>query len=124
MSVHCERRAAACAARRAARLAAARADLGCRIPDAIPTPVVGRAIPRGTVVRKALQISTIDHGSGGMRVAPYHDMHPITAHLAQHGVPLVFGNVLLQQIGVPIPAEPTLVVAGSLAAKGLLSPAA
>jgi membrane protein DedA with SNARE-associated domain len=52
------------------------------------------------------------------------DMHPITAHLAQHGVPLVFGNVLLQQIGVPIPAEPTLVVAGSLAAKGLLSPAA
>jgi membrane protein DedA with SNARE-associated domain len=51
-------------------------------------------------------------------------MHPITAHLAQHGVPLVFGNVLLQQIGVPIPAEPTLVVAGSLAAKGLLSPAA
>lgn len=59
-----------------------------------------------------------------MRVAPYRGMHPITAHLAQHGVPLVFGNVLLQQIGVPIPAEPTLVVAGSLAAKGLLSPAA
>jgi membrane protein DedA with SNARE-associated domain len=51
-------------------------------------------------------------------------MHPITAHLAQHGVPLVFANVLLQQIGVPIPAEPTLVVAGSLAAKGLLSPTA
>ena len=51
-------------------------------------------------------------------------MHPLTAHLAQHGAPLVFGNVLLQQIGVPIPAEPTLVVAGSLVAKGLLSPAA
>jgi len=51
-------------------------------------------------------------------------MHPITAHLAQHGAPLVFGNVLLQQIGVPIPAEPTLVVAGSLVAKGLLSPTA
>lgn len=50
-------------------------------------------------------------------------MHTITAHLAEHGVPLVFGNVLLQQIGVPIPAEPTLVLAGSLAAKGLLSPA-
>jgi membrane protein DedA with SNARE-associated domain/rhodanese-related sulfurtransferase len=33
---------------------------------------------------------------------------------------LVFANVLLQQLGVPIPAEPTLVVAGSLAARGLL----
>ena len=59
-----------------------------------------------------------------MRVAAVTDMQTITAHLAQHGVPLVFGNVLLQQLGVPIPAEPTLVVAGSLAAKGLLSPTA
>jgi len=33
----------------------------------------------------------------------------------------VFANVLLQQAGVPIPAEPTLVVAGSLAAKSLMS---
>src|SRR3954462_12802104 len=59
-----------------------------------------------------------------MPVAPTTAMHPIPAHLAQHGAPLVFGNVLFQQSGVPLPAEPTLVVAGSLAAKGLLSPAA
>jgi membrane protein DedA with SNARE-associated domain/rhodanese-related sulfurtransferase len=38
----------------------------------------------------------------------------------QGGLLLVFANVLLQQLGVPIPAEPTLVVAGSLAARGLL----
>jgi membrane protein DedA with SNARE-associated domain/rhodanese-related sulfurtransferase len=40
--------------------------------------------------------------------------------IAEQGLLLVFGNVLLQQLGVPIPAEPTLVVAGSLAARGLL----
>jgi membrane protein DedA with SNARE-associated domain/rhodanese-related sulfurtransferase len=40
--------------------------------------------------------------------------------IAEPGPLLVFANVLLQQLGVPIPAEPTLVVAGSLAARGLL----
>jgi membrane protein DedA with SNARE-associated domain/rhodanese-related sulfurtransferase len=40
--------------------------------------------------------------------------------IAERGLLLVFVNVLLQQLGVPIPAEPTLVVAGSLAARGLL----
>jgi membrane protein DedA with SNARE-associated domain/rhodanese-related sulfurtransferase len=40
--------------------------------------------------------------------------------IADQGLLLVFANVLLQQLGVPIPAEPTLVVAGSLAARGLL----
>jgi len=43
------------------------------------------------------------------------------AAIAQQGHRLVFFNVLLQQIGVPMPAEPTLVVAGSLAARGRLS---
>ena len=49
------------------------------------------------------------------------DMSGIAAHVAHHGLGLVFANVLLQQAGVPIPAEPTLVVAGSLAAKSLMS---
>ena len=40
--------------------------------------------------------------------------------ITEQGLLLVFANVLLQQLGVPIPAEPTLVVAGSLAARGLL----
>jgi membrane protein DedA with SNARE-associated domain/rhodanese-related sulfurtransferase len=40
--------------------------------------------------------------------------------IAEQGLLLVFANVLLQQLGVPIPAEPTRVVAGSLAARGLL----
>jgi membrane protein DedA with SNARE-associated domain len=43
------------------------------------------------------------------------------AAIAQQGHRLVFLNVFLQQIGVPIPAEPTLVVAGSLAARDRLS---
>jgi membrane protein DedA with SNARE-associated domain/rhodanese-related sulfurtransferase len=37
------------------------------------------------------------------------------------GLGIVFGNVLLEQLGVPIPAVPTLIVAGALAADGQLS---
>ena len=48
-------------------------------------------------------------------------MNSIAAQVAHQGLSLVFANVLLQQAGVPVPAEPTLVVAGSLAAKRLMS---
>lgn len=48
-------------------------------------------------------------------------MSGLGAAIAQQGHRLIFLNVLLQQIGVPVPAEPTLVVAGSLAARGRLS---
>lgn len=41
--------------------------------------------------------------------------------LVQYGLPLVFLNVLLEQIGLPVPAIPTLVIAGALAAEGKLS---
>jgi len=39
----------------------------------------------------------------------------------QHGPLLVFLNVLAEQFGVPLPAVPTLLVAGALAAQGVLS---
>jgi membrane protein DedA with SNARE-associated domain len=43
-------------------------------------------------------------------------------HLVLHyGIPLVFLNVLLEQLGVPVPAVPTLIVAGALARNGRLS---
>jgi len=42
--------------------------------------------------------------------------------IAQYGLAFVFANVMLEQIGLPIPAVPTLVVAGALAAEGQLSP--
>ncbi|MEO7068848.1 MAG: DedA family protein/thiosulfate sulfurtransferase GlpE [Rhodanobacter sp.] len=48
-------------------------------------------------------------------------MHEILALMAQYGLLLVFANVLVQQIGVPVPAMPTMVVAGALAASGQLS---
>jgi len=41
--------------------------------------------------------------------------------IAQYGLAFVFANVLLEQIGLPIPAVPTLIVAGALAAEGKLS---
>src|SRR5271169_555243 len=44
--------------------------------------------------------------------------------ITQYGVALVFANVLIQQMGLPIPVVPTLVLAGALAANGKLSAAA
>src|SRR4051812_1206579 len=41
--------------------------------------------------------------------------------VARHGVALVFANVIVEQIGIPVPAMPTLVIAGALAADGKLS---
>jgi len=41
--------------------------------------------------------------------------------VSQYGLAIVFGNVFVEQIGIPIPAIPTLIVAGALAADGKLS---
>ena len=48
-------------------------------------------------------------------------MHALIEQLARHGLPLVFANVLLEQLGLPVPAIPTLVAAGALSAGGRLS---
>jgi membrane protein DedA with SNARE-associated domain len=48
-------------------------------------------------------------------------MNDLVAALSRYGVLLVFANVLFEQLGVPIPAVPTLVLAGALAADGKLS---
>ncbi|CAG0993892.1 putative membrane protein [Burkholderiales bacterium] len=48
-------------------------------------------------------------------------MDALTASLVEHGVPLVGLNVLLQQLGLPIPAVPTMIVAGAMAATSGLS---
>jgi membrane protein DedA with SNARE-associated domain len=45
----------------------------------------------------------------------------LVALVLRHGTSLVFANVLLEQLGLPVPAVPTLVVAGALAADGKLS---
>jgi membrane protein DedA with SNARE-associated domain/rhodanese-related sulfurtransferase len=42
--------------------------------------------------------------------------------ITQYGLALVFANVLAEQIGLPIPAIPTLIVAGALASEGQFSP--
>ena len=41
--------------------------------------------------------------------------------IAEYGLAFVFANVLVEQMGAPIPAVPTLVVSGALAAQGELS---
>jgi membrane protein DedA with SNARE-associated domain len=45
----------------------------------------------------------------------------MTDLLARYGLALIFVNVLVEQIGLPIPALPTLLVAGAMAAGGHLS---
>lgn len=45
-------------------------------------------------------------------------MDSIASQLAHYGVPLVGFNVLLQQLGLPIPAVPTMMLAGALAVSG------
>ncbi len=51
-------------------------------------------------------------------------MDELTRLLAQHGLTLVFVNVLVTQAGVPVPSMPMLVVAGAFVAQGQLSLAA
>jgi membrane protein DedA with SNARE-associated domain/rhodanese-related sulfurtransferase len=46
--------------------------------------------------------------------------HEIIVLIAQYGLLLVFLNVLVEQAGVPVPAVPTMIVAGALAANGKL----
>lgn len=48
-------------------------------------------------------------------------MSKLVAWVTQYGVAIVFANVLVEQIGIPIPALPTLLVAGSLVRTGKLS---
>jgi membrane protein DedA with SNARE-associated domain len=47
-------------------------------------------------------------------------MNTLLHRLLRHGISLVFANVFLEQIGVPIPALPTLIVSGALVARGRL----
>lgn len=42
-------------------------------------------------------------------------MHELQPLIQQHGLTLLFFNVLLEQLGLPIPAYPALIVAGALA---------
>jgi len=51
-------------------------------------------------------------------------MQQLVAQLSQYGLALVFANVFLEQIGAPIPALPTLIVAGAFAAHGKMDLAA
>lgn len=48
-------------------------------------------------------------------------MHGLAATVHKYGLPLVFANVLLEQLGLPIPAVPTLIVAGALSVEKDLS---
>src|SRR3977135_1097718 len=45
-------------------------------------------------------------------------MDQLIALIQKHGLWLVFGNVLAEQAGVPIPAYPTLLLAGAYLTRG------
>lgn len=48
-------------------------------------------------------------------------MQELVVLISQHGVSIIFALVLLEQLGLPLPGLPALVVAGALAAGGGLS---
>ena len=48
-------------------------------------------------------------------------MQQLSHLVSRYGLPLIFVNVLAEQLGLPIPALPTLIVAGALAVEGDLS---
>jgi membrane protein DedA with SNARE-associated domain len=48
-------------------------------------------------------------------------MNPLVQLIARYGTPLVWLNVFLEQIGLPIPAVPTLIIAGALSRDGKMS---
>ncbi|HET6492361.1 MAG TPA: sulfurtransferase, partial [Burkholderiales bacterium] len=48
-------------------------------------------------------------------------MDEMTGLLAQCGLALVFTNVLLTQLGAPVPATPMLILAGAAAGNGQLA---
>lgn len=48
-------------------------------------------------------------------------MDTVITSLREYGVLLVFANVFLQQLGAPVPALPTLVLAGALSVTGVVS---
>ena len=50
-------------------------------------------------------------------------MAELTQYVLTYGLPLVFGIVLLEQLGAPIPALPVLIVAGALSRSGNMSSA-
>jgi len=48
-------------------------------------------------------------------------VNELAVKVSQYGLPFVFLNVLLEQLGLPIPAFPTLMVTGALVAAGAIS---
>ena len=48
-------------------------------------------------------------------------IHELIQLIAEYGLMLVFANVLAEQIGLPLPSLPALVIAGALATEGKIS---
>lgn len=48
-------------------------------------------------------------------------MNELVRYVLEYGVPLVFFNVLLEQLGLPVPAVPALIIAGALSREGRMS---
>ena len=48
-------------------------------------------------------------------------MTSLVHYVLHYGIPLIFINVLLEQLGAPVPAVPALIVAGALSRDGRMS---
>jgi len=75
----------------------------------------GRKTPAGYLANKRASPNDASVPTKGRPVT-----HAIITLIAEYGLLLVFINVLVEQAGLPLPAVPTLVVAGALASIGRL----
>src|SRR5436305_2890958 len=97
-----------------ARSSATRASAARRTTARITSASASAAARRRSSYRRpARRSSSIRYASGVL--------HHLIDLILRYGVPLVFLNVFLEQIGAPIPAVPTLIIAGALARNGQMS---
>jgi membrane protein DedA with SNARE-associated domain len=73
------------------------------------------------IIEVPFRRKSLSHDGGMSSGAPCDNapgMHKIVTYLLRYGLAVVFGNVFLEQVGAPIPALPTLIVAGALVYRG------
>jgi membrane protein DedA with SNARE-associated domain len=74
-----------------------------------------------TEALRAANLAPCNFGLVASNLTAGISMEQMTSLLAQYGLLIVFGNVLLTQAGLPLPALPMLIVSGALVHNGQLA---
>jgi len=103
---------------------------GEKVPKAdegaeLARPAVSRAAPHPHSASLRVSLSPQKARGEGLSIRPsaitIHRVTHLVHYVLVYGVPLIFINVLLEQLGAPVPAVPALIVAGALSRDGKMS---